>query len=189
MFGFGSGRIGPQDRLIADLEKAVRRGRVMKLPTREVGGPPPAFFESLRAAPRGGVVEPWEITSIMRGPPPPLGLHVGTLSLPAEVFSFEIAPRQGEEVIGRIVCVQRGGIGTDARMTLSIFSALPRRMWMFTPPLGLTTLNGADIPRKWLEDSRSVGMFDVLATELVLASIGLLVLSDRQRVMNAGTRH
>jgi hypothetical protein len=198
MFGFGSGRIGPDDKFLTDFERAVRQGRATSLPRTAVNGPCAGTFRHLRDCHRPAVVTLDECAMVdfdgVVHPPIP----VSSLPLPAEQILFEVAVSDDDPVRRRVVWAarHRSGEWSGDATVIECMSLLRMRdgTSVFTLPVAASSLDDLVVPLPKSFIKRSIdALLDgdamrLLETEALIAVLGLRAISAREDA-KAATRH
>jgi hypothetical protein len=181
MFGFGAGRLAPNDQTFKRASQSARHGRLKNVPHLSTWKVPPLYFEVLRSLPRTEIVTAAEMRAAAPMLPGP-DLHVGGLLLPAEDFVFESAPLDVDFAARRIVEVHRRWTGAAACLTATVLSEVKgHNRWTLTVPSACTNLSDFEVhpgAKAHLADASGLGG---LRHELFCAAAGLLAIDARQR--------
>lgn len=189
MFGYGSDRPGPDDRLIADLEKSAKAATTVLLPHLNRGSVPAAQFDRLKSLYRAPLVRaPHAKASavLLRA----VKFTAEDLLLPAAEFVFEIEPVEPDGVTTRILHVVNVTQGRTTRFRVTAYGKYPEvHGWLVTPPCTMTDLYQFEVSDE-LKMSRAphIGVL-ALDNEMYWAAAGLLVLAARARAERANPHH
>ncbi|SDE32710.1 hypothetical protein [Belnapia rosea] len=187
MFGFGAGRIGPEDSTLSKLERASQRVRIRSLPTLMPVCLGSSYLARIKALPRAEIVTSAELRAIVAATPLPTA-HACDLVLPANEFLFEMGPMELDFVSRRVVHVRRKGEGAEAKLTVLVYSQTAIADWLVSGPGTMVTLSECESDPAHIRVSSPIG-FDGLRHDMACASFGLAVLDTRQREMFGATRH
>ena len=190
MFGFGMGRIAPNDRTFAKLERDGKRGRAIKVPAMECVRVPALQVAFLKSLPRAGVVTPGEAVladeAIQREP----GMRVQGLTLPASQFVFELAPHEADIATIRIVQVRmklRDGI-QGAQLLAAAFYAAANK-WCLTVPGAFDVLSAFTMDAEHMVEAEPTCGLPSMRHEMRMAAAGLLVIARRHAEMLRAALH
>ena len=190
MFGFGMGRIAPNDHTFNKMEKDTKRGRTVSIPAMTAIRVLASQFAMLKSMPRAGFVTAsqteFAAEEIRREP----GLRVEDLSLPTSLFVFEMEPIEVDIATIRVVLARvnlKDGVPQATLRTMSFCGSVNK--WSFTVPGTFVLLNefGFDNAHRAAVEL-SCGL-PRMQHEMNLAASGLLVIARRQAEMLSATRH
>lgn len=189
MFGYGSDRPSPDDRLIADLEKSAKAGTMVLLPQSNRGSIPSAQLEHLKGLHRAPLIQAPHARSsavVLRA----AKLTPDDLLLPAPEFAFELEPVDRYGVTTRIVHVVQSTQGRAMQLRVTVYSKYPKASgWLVTPPCKMVDLLHAGMPRDLISSrTPQIGVL-MLGNEMYWAAAALIALTARARAERATTRH
>ncbi|SDE32740.1 hypothetical protein [Belnapia rosea] len=181
MFGFGAGRLAPNDQTFKRASQSARHGRLRNVPHLSTWKVPPHYFEMLRSLPRTEIVGAAEMRAAAPMLPGP-DLHVGGLLLPAEAFVFEAAPLDPDFATTHIVEVRRHGTGGAASLRATVLSKVRDwNLWTLTVPGVCTTLSDFEVSPLAEANLADEGGLGGLKHAYFCAAAGLLAIDARQR--------
>lgn len=190
MFGFGMGRIAPDDRTLTKLEKDAKRGRAVTVPAMTAIRVAASQIRILKSMPRAGLVTSAEAelaAEVLRREP---GIRVQDLALPASRFVFQMEPIGLDVATVRIVLARLGlkdGV-LQATMTAMSFCASAGK-WCITVPGTFEVMDVFNVGDEHMAAADPDCGLIGIQHEMTMAAAGLLVIALRQAESHGATRH